>query len=384
MAKDRLRNSNFELLRVLSILAIIGYHFYLQTAAYGTAAPVAGTVAMFLGSFGRGAVNVFVMIGAWFLTDMRFSAMRMIRLYLACLLYGAFFTFMVVLLKLPPAPPSGEAAFKALLRALTPFSSSPLWFVTDYLFLLLLSPFLNRLIQALPRNSFRILSRVLLTVFVLIPTVESAVPGFAVYRHYVVKSDMSWMIVLYLLVGYWKRYGGPKFVDGRRAWVCLAGAVFASALLCIADRLLPMTHAPAFAVKKFHAFCEFLFMDMSSVFCFLLAAAAFFGFRQWTFVSPAINLVARRTLGVYIIHQVPVFIPVMWGMFRVGAWLGSPWFPVFETGVVFAVFCGCALIDGIGSAFIGRLLRMPWIERAARRIDLWMNDESETAPPMKM
>ena len=376
MADKPLRNSNFELLRIISIMAIIGYHFYLQTAAYGTSLPVPGAVAMFLGSFGRSAVNIFVMIGAWFLIDMRFSVMRMIRLYFACLVYGVIFTLLVVALKLPPSPPSGGAAFKALLRAVTPFSSSPLWFVTDYLFLLLLSPFLNRFIHGLPSRAFRILYWVLLAVFVVIPTVESAIPGFAVYRYYVVKSDMSWMIVLYLLVGYWKRNGEPVFAAGRRAWTSLFGAIGCSALLCVSDRLLPALKAPAFAVKKFHDFCEFLFMDLSSAFCFLLAVSAFFAFRRLTFASPAVNRIARHTLGIYIIHQVPVFIPVMWGIFRVDAWLKSPLFPVFELLVILAVFCGCALIDCIGSAVMARLLRLPRIERTAQQIDLLMNDEN--------
>ena len=376
MAETKLRNSNFELLRIISIAAIIGYHFYLQTAAYRTSLAFPGTIAMFLGSFGRSSVNIFVMIGAWFLIDMRFSVMRMIRLYLACLVYAVVFTLLVVVLKLPPSPPSGGDAFKALLRAVTPFSSSPLWFVTDYLFLLLLSPFLNRFIHGLPSRAFRILYWVLLTVFVVIPTGESAIPGFSVYRYYVVKSDMSWMIVLYLLVGYWKQNGEPVFAAGRRAWTCLFGAIGCSALLCIFDRLLPSLKAPAFAVRKFHGFCEFLFMDLSSAFCVFLAVSAFFAFRRLTFASPAVNRIARHTLGIYIIHQVPVFIPVMWGIFRVDAWLKSPLFPVFELLVILAVFCGCALIDCVGSAAMSHLLRLPWIERTAQRVDLLMNDEN--------
>ena len=99
-----------------------------------------------------------------------------------------------------------------------------------------------------------------------------------------------------------------------------------------------------------------------------------------SFVSPAVNRVARHTLGIYIIHQVPVFIPVMWGIFRVGAWVESLWFPALGTGVILAVFCGCFLMDCVGSALTARLLRMPWLEHAAQRIDRLMNDETEPPP----
>ena len=376
MTEKQKRNSNFELLRIISIVAIIGYHFYLQTAAYGTNLPVAGAISMFLGSFGRGAVNIFVMIGAWFLIDIRFSAMRMIRLYLTCLMYAVFFTLLVVAFKLPPSPPGGGAALKELLRAFTPFSSSPLWFVSDYLLLLLLTPFLNFFIRELPLRGFRILHWVLVAVFVLIPTIESAIPGFAVYRYYVVKSDMSWMIVLYLLVGYWKRNGCPRMVEGRRAWNTLLGCIGCSALLCIFDRLLPVVNVPQFAVKKFHAFCEFLFMDLASVFCFVLAMSAFFAFRRLTLASSLVNRIASHTLGVYIIHQVPVFIPVMWGIFHVEAWLDSPMFLLWEVLTILAVFSGCTLIDCIGSAVINRMQKLHWVEHLVHKVDQMMNDWS--------
>ncbi len=376
MDKQIKRNSSFELLRIISILAIIAYHFYLQTAACGASSFVSKVTTMFLGSFGRGAVNVFVMIGAWFLIDMRFSAVRMIRLYLSCLLYAVFFTLLVLLLKLPPSPPSGENAIKALLRVLTPFSSSPLWFVTDYLFLLFLSPFLNRLIHELPQRSFLVLYRVLLIVFVLIPTFESALPAFVVYKYYIVKSDMSWLIVLYLLIGYWKQYGSPSYAIGHRAWWTLLWTVVFSASFCVFDCLLQM-RTPSFAVKKFHEFSEFLFMDLSSLFCFVLAVSAFFGFQQLVFVSPKVNRIAKHTLGVYVIHQVPVFIPVMWAIFHVETWIESSWFFVCELGVVMVVFCGCALMDCIGSSLITCLLRMPWLERLSYRIDVVMNDETK-------
>ena len=92
------RNSSLELLRILSMIAIIGYHFYTQTAI-GSAddSSVSACTAMFLGAFGRTGVNVFVIIGAWFLIDMRFKSMRLIRLYVPCFCYGLAITLVIVL-----------------------------------------------------------------------------------------------------------------------------------------------------------------------------------------------------------------------------------------------------------------------------------------------
>ena len=377
MGKSSLRSSNFELLRIFAMLAIIGYHFFLQTAAYtATSFPVSHGIAMFLGSFGRSGVNVFVIIGAWFLIDGRFSSMRIIRLYISCLLYATVITAVVIGLKLSSPPLGGGAAAKALLRVLTPFSSSPLWFVTDYLFLLLLSPFLNVFISKVSSQSYRMLYWILLIVFVFVPTVESMIPGFGIYKYYVVKSDIMCMISLYLIVGYWKRCCEPWFASGHRPWMCMIVMIICAAVLCIGDHLTGVLKVPMSVGKKYHEFLEYLFMDLSSAFSVVFAAVAFFSFRQLDFSSSFVNRVARNTLGVYIIHQTPVFIPVMWSVFRVNDMLGSKCFLFYELAVIAVVFAGCAIIDSLASIVVSQVLKRNCIVKLCSFWDSHVNSAS--------
>lgn len=365
------RNSNLELLRIIAMIAIIAYHFYTQTEIFTT--PVnAGShwIAMFLGSFGRTGVNLFVMIGAWFLVDLPFKSMRFIRLYSTCFLYTVLITGAVLI----AGHSSGDdMAFKEVLRSFTPFSSSPLWFVSDYLFLLLLTPFLNTLILALPLEKYKILVGIIVVVFVVIPTVENLIPGFNVYKYYIVKSDMSWMIALYMLVGYWKRRPNSCFErEGRAAW-CTALLISGCAVLCMIDCFGREWMISAFLVKKFHAFLEYLFMDMASAFCFLLAVSTFFLFKRFTFNVPIVNRIARNILGIYVIHQVPVFIPVLWGWFSVGKWIYSPWFLLYEIGTILTVFVVFWGVDSIREAAMTPLLNSALIQNISKKWDVVFN-----------
>jgi len=368
------RDSNLELLRILAMLAIIAYHFYTQTAISCDQTPsVARFVAMFLGSFGRSSVNIFILIGAWFLIDLPFKSMRLIRLYVPYFCYTAVITALVILFGNIPK----ETAFRQMLRAVTPFSSSPLWFITDYIFLLLLTPALNTLIQTLDLRKYRFLYWVLIAVFVVIPTVESALPGFKVYTYYLVKSDMAWMISLYLLVGYWKKTSELWIDLKNRSAVCFAGMILLCAVLCLADLLLGKYCAQNFATRKYHDFLEFLFMDLSSVFCFCFAVAAFFFFRHVRIAAPAlskiINRVSRNILGIYIIHQIPAFIPVMWGVFHTEKWVDSPWFLLYEIGTVLSVFIAAWIADDLGARVLKPLLGSSWLKGVSKRIDNAVN-----------
>lgn len=375
MTAPKQRSSNFELLRIIAMLAIIGYHFELQNAIVSeTRGSLPSFFAMILGSFGRTGVNVFVLIGAWFLMDLPFRSIRFVRLYLTTLFYTVSVTLAVFLLN---SNPQG-VPWKKLLFAFSPFSSSPLWFVSCYLFLLLLSPFLNSLICVLSPRRYRILYWILLTVFVFIPTIESMIPGFSVYDLYIVKSDMSFMVALYLIAGYWKKVREPFFANRNRAVPCLITLVVLCIILCFADCFAGHWIHADFLLRKIHGFREYLVRDLGSAFCVGIAGAAFFLFRAFHFSIPVINRIARNTLGVYVLHQVPVLVPVMWGWFHIEKWWNTPFFLPGEIGVISVVFIGCWLVDALREWIMGPLYRTHWMQCVRSKIDSLFVEETES------
>lgn len=74
------RQSNIELLRVIAMLLIVAGHYVGQSKIMNAFTPWSFNqcFALFIGSAARIAVNVFIIISAWFLVDSKFSSKKVI------------------------------------------------------------------------------------------------------------------------------------------------------------------------------------------------------------------------------------------------------------------------------------------------------------------
>lgn len=207
--RETSRRSGLELLRIVAMVAIIGHHFFVYSPWREAVDSIGNDFLVnLLGCFGRSGVNVFVMVGAWFLTEKPFNSQRMIRLYLACFFYTVCGTA-IVLWAWPLADQTENV--KAMLRALLPLSGSPLWFVSDYLALLFLMPFLNLLVRQLTYEKYKFLVKILLGIYVGIPLAENVMPSINVSQWFILYNDFIWFVVLYLLVAFVKLHGREQF-----------------------------------------------------------------------------------------------------------------------------------------------------------------------------
>lgn len=79
------RNSNIEFLRILCMALIIMGHFIEQTEAMTLSSCM--VISVLMGSGLRIAVNIFILVGSWFMIDRRFEASRVLKLYGNILFY---------------------------------------------------------------------------------------------------------------------------------------------------------------------------------------------------------------------------------------------------------------------------------------------------------
>ena len=137
------RKSNFELLRIITMIIIICGHICAQTAV-GELKPSDGInyyFMMFVGNGGRLVINCFVMIGAYFLSDTGFKARRVIDLWLEIFFYSVIIEAICYIFKI------GDYNITWLVQSFFPIMGRPVWFGAEYICMLLLSPFMNRLLK---------------------------------------------------------------------------------------------------------------------------------------------------------------------------------------------------------------------------------------------
>ena len=90
MAAGKKRQANFELLRMTAMLMVVAMHFLSHTGGLPEAGQMPGakgTAAVLVESFCIVAVNVYVLISGYFLSESGFSLKRLLRLLLQVLFY---------------------------------------------------------------------------------------------------------------------------------------------------------------------------------------------------------------------------------------------------------------------------------------------------------
>lgn len=338
MAVKTPRASNLELLRVLCMLLIIGDHLTGQGGIADYSTLSSSFAFCLIGCGSRIACSVFVLIGSWFLCEQPFQTRRPLSLWLSLWLYTVPVTLLCALGGLP-------VSFGTLRWAAFPASTRQLWFISDYLVLLVCAPLLGRILHGLPRAAHRGLLVVLAVPLVAYPTL---------FAEDGVVSDLAWMFLYeYLLAAYLRRYpdnrlsrllrrrsvalllgiGLPLLNTAARAWLEWQGQTDSKAFQYIAYYRTGLGALPNL---------------LAALALFFLFQSLNLGSRRW------INALAGTTLGVYILHQVPAFRDFLWnGIFQAQAHHGSVAYTLF---VIAATFAGCALIDALRTRLVMRPL----------------------------
>lgn len=141
------RNSNLEFLRSVCMFYIIIHHFIVHgMELYTVKFNLQNTQFYILNAFLIIAVNCFVLISGYY--GIKDSWQKLIKLYLTCIFYYVCIFFCKLY--------TGGCHFniKEFICSFMPFSYSQLWFIQVYVYLLLLSPILNKAIQHLSQKEY--------------------------------------------------------------------------------------------------------------------------------------------------------------------------------------------------------------------------------------
>ncbi|MCR4900449.1 MAG: acyltransferase [Treponema sp.] len=196
------RNGKIELMRVISMLQILILHYLLLGGVLDVLKNSHGLryyVAWLLEAFSYVAVNVFVIISGYFLSQSKiFKPGKLLSIILQCWIYS------IGIYMIGCACGVVHFSLPTLITAyLLPLISGKWWFVACYLVLYGLSPFLNILHTNLSQKLHLGLNIMLGTVFSVVPsTIFWTGNTIGVNGGY----SLIWFIFLYLLAAYIQKY----------------------------------------------------------------------------------------------------------------------------------------------------------------------------------
>ena len=145
------RQSNIELLRILSILALLLLHFCIyslyHSVAYANQTGFWEYFPRIVCSLTTIQVNIFVLISGWF--GIRTNIKKIISFYLICVFY-ALLTYGLSFIDT-----ATTFSIKNFILSFLPFSFLPgWWFVKAYLVLMLLAPLFNKAIEHMSKQEY--------------------------------------------------------------------------------------------------------------------------------------------------------------------------------------------------------------------------------------
>lgn len=266
-----MRQSNFELLRLLSMLMILGLHANFLALGNVDASVVHNLgvqdfVRTFLECLCIVGVNIFVLISGWF------GIKPSVKGICSIIFQVAFYTVLLILATL-----AAGASLPADFHKTIVFPDDGYWFISAYLMLYILSSALNRFAEQTPAKVFR---RVLICFFVAEVVWGYFSDSIRVRGGYHVLS----FIGLYLLARYLRLH--PSRLTALKSWQSLL--LF---FLCV-------------GISTVFYFAKWLPSTIAYTAPSVILASVFLllAFSKMTFTSKAVNWCAASAFAIYLVH----------------------------------------------------------------------------------
>lgn len=320
------RDSNFELLRIWATFMIIIGHMSWQ-AFDNELVNVGGRVFIDLFCYGsKIAVNLFLMVGIWFMADSDFRASRVLKLHGALWFYSVFITIALIVLGV-------DVSTQDTIECFFPYLKAWMWFVPSYISLLLLSPFLKKVYADMGRVNMRLM---IIVGFFLISGISS-VTKFMDTR----LCATIWFIYIYFVIAYYKQYVAAGIT--RKYYFLLGG--IAIYFLLVGGALACHTHTGTLFVIGERYTTQYL-CDYKSIPNFICSFCIFIFFSKLDIGSNrVINELSKNTLDVYMIHQHPAFYMILWTVVcKTHSWQSSDYFILIYMGTAIALYLACSIV----------------------------------------
>lgn len=288
--KEKNRLTNFEILRIISMIMIILHHYsvhggILEITSYG----INKYIAVFCYSLGKIGVNIFFLISGYFLINSKFKISKVIKLIMQVLEYSIPLTIVFMCF-------NKEIAIKKLLKSIIIIFYNHYWFINTYIIIYLLMPFFNKFIKIIKKEQFLIIIFILVSILVILPNLKL---NSAFY------GQLQWGIFMYFIGAYIKLYAYEerkkhikiiKTLQDLNFIICIIFLVYIFVLFLF-------TYYSSFKDNEVFKKIDKL-IDMNSIFPFILSILIFIKFSKIKMKNnKVINFFGGTSFGVYLFHD---------------------------------------------------------------------------------
>ncbi len=335
------RESNFELMRIISMFMIILWHIIIHGKLITMSTGATNLLYNFLLALFVVHVNSFVLVTGYFQSKSKFSLKKFLRLFLLVWFYRVIILLFLTQFKFIKLAPID------FIIDLFPIGSGKYWFINCYLIIYLLSPFINKLIENLKHNEYRKLLLISFLIFSIIPFITNNVTV----------SNNGYTIIqfcyLYLLGAYFRKYPIKDnyhfkiYSREKRQLVFLFGFIFcaiANFVIIIFAKQLNNCINPV--VNLFSKYIMNSQYNYSTPIDIIQSICYFLYFETLTIKNRFINKVASIILGVYLIHDNDLIRLILYKKLRIdNGMMKGPRSIIYMFLCAILIFTVCLLIE---------------------------------------
>lgn len=348
------RQSNIELLRILSMLMIVFYHFAVHGnfnwKGIGITMPHLWYNLIYMG--GKVGVDIFVLISGYFLIlndNKIFDFKRLLKFWGPVFLYSVGIGLLFILFG------TSNYDIKNIIKLLFPITYGEWWFASTYFVLYLIHPFLNVFLNELEKKRYQSLIVLLVIIWSIIPTFSTSL-----YQ----SNNLLWFITLYIIAGYIRLYGFNKEYTTKKyfeLWILFSILTYLTTVIftILGEKWV------FFFNHTYH------FYSQEKISTLLMSLTLFM-----TFVTlkinyhKSINMIASATFGVYLIHDNNFVRPFLWEvLFENVKYQSSILLIPYSIVVCVILYAICTLIDLLRQ----KILEKPFNKLVDRYVDNILN-----------
>jgi len=348
MVKTKLRQSNLELLRVVSMILILMSHcdeIFGLSDLYSTSLGINKIITDWLHIGGQIGVGCFVLISGYFMVQQNISFRKLLRLEGSVWFYTIGIWIVWVVHNFYQGQFAVEECLTEAVYALFPVLTGHYWFITTYVILMVLSPFLNKLIFALERQQYKAFLATLIIVFVVL---KGGIPGVLPK---VTEGRMMPVLIMYFIAGYMRRFG--KIEKARPVRHFMVAAIV---YLMLFATFYGFTYIGKAFDSQGIMDNRYFYRVLNSPFTVLICTELFIGFLGLNIKhSKVINKIAGSTLGVYLLHSNRLMNGYLQKLFPVYKETQPGLIFVYSIISVLVIYVVSTLIDLVRENSIGRL-----------------------------
>ena len=265
------------------------------------------------------SVPIYVMISAYFMCEKEFKLKHVFKIWIQVFFYSISIYLLTLALGL------NEFSILQFIKNILPIICNQYSFVTAYIMLLILTPFLNKVIEVFDKGLYEKLVITLIVMFFVL--------GAGLPINVVTSSYLTLIVVIYLITAYIKKY---YKLNIKKEYYFFA--FLASVITIFIGRIIMYKLGLGFEASIFFAY--------NNLFVFSGTVSLFMFFSGLYIRSKLINKIAKLTFGIYLIHDNNYVREILYDkILHVDKWIDSNVFIIVAIISIGLIFISCGIIE---------------------------------------